>query len=209
MPLTISDTIYDEEIRTPATNPSPQTQPDENDVPTATFDASAFKTSLTAIPGLTFLNVSGFPQYAEKTDFVDFTNPVTNFFLASSSSGAPFPATGTATSLKVGDTTIFLFPTSNPDIIVGRVGTEGGATDTANADGAIALVLGLQETKSGGFVTSADMWIALYAPITHNGANLTDAADQLDLANLRLSGLDLRHDDKYSVREFRRGRSRQ
>ena len=37
--------------------------------------------------------------------------------------------------------------------------------------------------------------------ITRNGANLTDAADQLDLANLVYLGSDLRHDDKYPVFE--------
>jgi hypothetical protein len=185
MTLTISNTICDEEIRTPATNPSPQTQPDEHDVPTATFDASAFKTALNAIAGLNFLTTTGFPQYAERTGFVAFTNPVTDFFLTSSATGTPFPATGTATSLKVGNTTIFLFPTSNPDIVVGRVGNEGGANpDTANASGAIALVIGVEETKTGGFVTSADMWIGLYAPMTHNGTNLVDFQDELDLSNL-------------------------
>lgn len=185
MSLTILNTILDEEIR------SPTNAADEHDAQVTTFDLSAFKTSLNAIAGLTFVtSPSGFPQFAERTDFVDFTNPVTDLFLTSSGTGTPFPASGTATTLKVGDTTIFLFPTSNPDIVVGRLGTENGATDTANPGGDIALVIGIEETKANGFVTSADMWIALYAPITHNGANLVDSADQLDLSGLVYLGSD-------------------
>src|SRR5918993_3616903 len=182
MSLIISNTIIDEEIRSPATPSGPGT-PDEQDVSTATFDGSAFKTALNGLALSGFLNTSGYPQYAEKTNFVTSTTPVTDYFLTGAS--GPLPATGTATLLKVGDTTVFLFPTSNPDIVIGRVGTEGGASpDTASASGAIAFIIGIEETKAAGFVTQADMWIALYSNLTHNGTDLVDSADQLDLANL-------------------------
>ena len=47
---------------------------DDNDVTVATFNASAFKTALDAL-ALTFQSSpTGFPQYAEKTDFVDSSN---------------------------------------------------------------------------------------------------------------------------------------
>lgn len=179
MTLSLNNTIIDEEIRTPATGTA-----DEHDVTTATFDASAFKTALNALSLTPFASATGFPQYAERTSFVSSSNPVTDYFLTGSATGTPLPATGTATLLKVGDTTVFLFPTSDPNIVVGRVGTEGGAVDTANASGAIAFVIGIEETKSGGFVTQADMWIGLFANLTHNGTDLVDSADQLDLSNL-------------------------
>ena len=183
MTLTVSNTIIDEEIRTPATGTA-----DEHDVSTATFDASGFKTALTALSLTPFSSATGFPQYAEKTNFVSSSNPVSDYFLTGSATGTPLPATGTATLLKVGDTTVFLFPTSDPNIVIGRVGTEGGAVDTANASGAIAFVIGIEETKAGGFVTQADMWIALYANLTHNGTDLVDSADQLDLNGLLYLG---------------------
>src|SRR5215207_853324 len=173
MSLTILNTIIDEEIRSPATPSGPGT-PDEHDVSTATFDGSAFKTALNGLALSGFLNTSGYPQYAEKTNFVTSTTPITDYFLTGAS--GPLPATGTATLLKVGDTTVFLFPTSNRDIGVGQVGTEGGANaDTANPSGAIAFVIGIQETTSGGVVTQADMWIALYTNLTHGGTNLVDS----------------------------------
>jgi hypothetical protein len=183
MSLTILNTIIDEEIARPGTTGTL----DEHDVSTATFDASNFKAALTtlAIPAVQFLSTTGFPQYAEKTSFVSSSNPVTDYFLTGSATGTPLSASGTATLLKVGDTTVFLFPTSNPDIVIGRVGTEGGASpDTASASGAIAFIIGIEETKAAGFVTQADMWIALYSNLTHNGTDLVDSADQLDLANL-------------------------
>lgn len=179
MSLTILNTIIDEEIR------SPTGTLDEHDVSTAIFDASAFKTALNGLSLTGFLNTTGFPQFAEKTNFVSSTNPVTDYFLTGSATGTPLSAAGTATLLKVGDTTVFLFPTSNPNIVIGRVGTEGGANpDTADASGAIAFVIGLEETTTGGFVTQADIWIGLFANLTHNGTDLVDSADQLDLANL-------------------------
>jgi hypothetical protein len=184
MALIISDTIIDEEFRTPATGAA-----DEHEVSTAAFDDSAFKAALGAISGLTFVtSPTGFPQYAERTNFATSSNPVTDYFLSAAASGTPLPSTGTATSLKLGETTVFLFPTSNPDIVVGRLGTENGAIDAANPNGAVVLVIGIEETKAGGFVTAADMWIALHAPLTHDGADLVDSADELDLAGLLFLG---------------------
>jgi hypothetical protein len=184
MSLVISDTIIDEEFRTPATGAA-----DEHEVSTAAFDASAFKAALGSISGLTFVaSPTGFPQYAERTNFVTSSNPVTDYFLSGSASGTPLPSTGTATGLKLGDTTVFLFPTSNPDLVVGRLGAENGTTDTADPNGAVVLVIGIEETKADGFVTAADMWIALHAPLTHDGADRVDAADELDLSGLLFLG---------------------
>src|SRR5687768_3034265 len=94
MTLTISDTIIDEEFRTIQTGTA-----DDNDVTAAIFNSSSFSTAL-GLLGLTFVtSPTGFPQYAEKTSFVTFDKPVTDFFLTSSNTGTPFPATGTATTL--------------------------------------------------------------------------------------------------------------
>jgi hypothetical protein len=46
------------------------------------------------------------------------------------------------------------------------------------------MVIGIVETKAGGFVTVADMWISLYAPLVQTGQNAVDSADQFDLSNL-------------------------
>jgi hypothetical protein len=175
MSLTISDTTLDEEFRVTQAGTA-----DDNDVAVATFNASAVKTSIDALSLNLLTGFSGFPQHAEKTNFVSSTNPVTNYFLTSNSSGSPFPAGGTATSLYVGTNQIFLFPTSNENIVVGRVGTG----TTADPTGAVAIIIGIDETVSGGFVTNADMWICQFGPIAENGLNVVDSADQLDLTGL-------------------------
>lgn len=177
MSLTISDTILDEEFRATQTGTS-----DDNDVTAATYNASAFKTAVDALSLTFFTSPTGFPQHAENQDFVSSSNDpvVTNYFLASDSSGDAFPASGTATDLYVGSNQIFLFATANSDIIVGRV----GSGETADPNGAVVLVIGVEETRSGGFVTQADMWLSLYAPVVQDGHNLVDSADSLDLSNL-------------------------
>lgn len=177
MSLTIGNTVLDEELRVTQSGTA-----DDSDVAVATFNASAFRTALDAL-SLTFQSSpTGFPQYAEKTDFVDSSNDpvVTNYFLTSNSNGDPFPAAGTATDLYFGANQIFLFATANPDIIVGRVGTG----TTANPNGNVAIVIGVDETKSGGFVTQADMWMVQRVPLVEAGKDQVDSNDTLDLSGL-------------------------
>ena len=180
MSLTISNTIIDEELRATQTGTA-----DDNDVSLATYNASAFKTAVTAL-GLNFPATppTGFPQHAEKQDFVTSSNEpvVTNYFLASSSDGDAFPTSGDGieTDLFVGSNQIFLYGTANSDIIVGRLGTG----TTPNDAGAVVLVIGIEETTSGGFVTQADMWLSIYAPLVHGDLNQVDSADTLNLADL-------------------------
>src|SRR4029453_7824876 len=117
------------------------------------------------------------PQYAEKEDFVNIGAQVTDFSLTGSGGGA---LSGVGTDLYVGSNRIFLYSTSDPNIVVGRIGTG----NSANASGNIALVIALDETKSGGFVTDANIWVGLFAPVVHDGLNLVDSADTLDLSGL-------------------------
>ena len=181
MALAIQDTILDEEFRATQTGSA-----DDHDVSVATFDASAFKTSVDALSLNLLSPPTGFPQYAEKTNFVSSTNQVTNYFLTSNGSGDPFPAGGTATTLFVGSNQIFLFATADSNIVVGRVGNG----TTADPAGAVAIVIGIEETLSGGFVTSADMWLVQRAPIVQDGQNLVDNLDELDLTGLVYLGSD-------------------
>lgn len=176
MTLSILDTIIDEEFRATQTGTA-----DDDDVTLATFNASAFKTALTTVTtndSLTFATgFSGFPQYAEQDNFVNIGAQVTDFSLTASGGGA---LTGVATDMYVGTDRIFLYSTSDPNIVVGRIGTG----NTPNATGNVALVIGIEETTSGGFVTDADLWMALYTPVMHDGLNLVDSADTLDLTGL-------------------------
>lgn len=179
MALTIDTTILDEEFRATQTGTS-----DDDDVAVGTYDASSFKTAVTALSLNFFTSPTGFPQHAEQQDFVSSTNDpvVTNYFLAKNGSGDAFPTSGTGipTNLYVGSNQVYLYGTSNSDIVVGRLGTG----TTANDSGAVVLVIGVEETKSGGFVTQADMWMSVYAPLVEDGQDAVDSADTLDLANL-------------------------
>ena len=169
MTLSISNLKLDEEFRATQTGFA-----DDNDVSLATFNASSIKTEITAL-GLSFVTIpTGFPQWAEKTDFVTSSNSVvTDYFLT-------VAAGGVATDLFVGANQIFLYATSNPDIVVGRIGTG----TTANPSGKVALVIAVQDTLDGGVVTHPNLWVGLYAPIVDDGHNLVDSADQIDLTGL-------------------------
>ncbi|MCH8616324.1 DUF5801 domain-containing protein [Sphingomonas sp. SM33] len=181
MSLTISNAILDEEFRATQLGTA-----DDNDVAVATFDASSFKTAVNALSLNLLSSPTGFPQFAEKTNFVSSTNQVTNYFLTSSATGTPFPAGGTATSLYVGSNQVYLFATSNPDIVVGRVGNG----TTANPSGSVAIVIGIDEHVTAGVVTSADLWLIQRAPLIEDGLNQVDSADTLDLTNLVYLGSD-------------------
>src|SRR6185369_6622309 len=177
MTLTItSDIIIDEEFRATQTGTL-----DDDDTTLAAYNGSAFKSAFDALSlAVPTTPPTGFPQYAEQQGFVTSSNPVTNYFLVADSSGGAFSASGTGTDLYVGSNRVFLFATANSDIIIGRI----GSGTTADPTGAIALVIGIEENKTGSTVDSADLWLTLYAPITQNRLNLIDSADQLNLDDL-------------------------
>lgn len=171
MALTVSNTILDEEFRPSAQQTGTG---DDNDVAVATFDASAIKTAITALALNLYSAPSGFPQHAEKTNFVSSTNQVSDYELIVAGGGVP-------TDLYVGGNQVFLYATSNSNVVVGRLGTG----TTPDAAGAVVLIIGVEETKDGsGLVTNADMWVCQYAPFVDAQQNLVDADDQLDLSGL-------------------------
>jgi hypothetical protein len=160
MSLTISNTILDEEFRATQTGTG-----DDNDVASSSFiSAAVTDLSLTTLTGYT-----GFPQYAEKTNFVSSSNTVTDYYLTVASGGV-------ATTLYVGANQIFLYATSDPDIVVGRIGTG----TTANPGGSVALIIGVDDSS----LASPNLWLAQYAPFVESGLNLVDSADKLDLTGL-------------------------
>ena len=170
MSLTILDIILDEEHRSTQSGAA-----DDHDVSEATYNASAVKTAIDLLSLSYVTSPTGFPQHAERTNFVGSSNQVSDYFLSYNGSGAPWPAGGVATSLYVGTEQIYLFATTDTNIVVGRIGGAGGD---------VALIIGIEETKAGGFVTSADIWTCLFAPLVDAGENLVDSADQLDLSGL-------------------------
>jgi hypothetical protein len=177
MPLIISDTILDEEVRDPSTGAT-----DEHDV----LSNAPIAAALAAVTDSSdfFDSPTGFPQFAEKTNFVSSGNTVTDYFLGNSGGD---PLLGVASDLYVGSDRIFMYSTTDSNIVVGRVGNG----TTADPAGSIALVLLVQETKnSDGVVTAADLWIGLYAPVVNDGENLVDNADELDLTGLIYLGSD-------------------
>lgn len=177
MSLTIFDTIIDEEFRTPSTGTA-----DEHEVPSLSPGVGAALDVVTD-PADFITSPPGFPQYAEKTNFVSSTNQVTDYFLGDADGD---PLVAVATTLYVGSNQVFLYSTGDPNIVVGRV----GSGTTADANGDIALVIAIEETVTGGFVTAADMWLGLYAPLVQDGNNLVDSADELDLSGLIHLGSD-------------------
>jgi hypothetical protein len=177
MALTVRNTILDEELRNPATGTADEHDPIDWSPITAALDAVTEPSDFVTSP-------TGFPQFAEKTNFVSSTNSVTDYFLSDSAGGV---LAGVATDLYVGSNQIFLYSTADSNIVVGRV----GSGTTADPSGSIALVIAVEETKDlAGVVTAADLWVGLYAPLVHNGENLVDNADELDLANLLYVGSD-------------------
>lgn len=177
MTLTISNTIIDEEFR--VVNPSPTFA--ENDTsPLSTSVATALDVLFDVTPtGDFYTSPTGFPQYAEKTSFVSTSNVVTNYFLTSSGTGTPFPVGGVATDLMVGNQVVSLYGTADDNIVVGRIG---------GADGDIVLFIAIEENKTGSVVTSADLWLGLYAPLTHADGTKVDSLDTLNLADLLYLG---------------------
>ena len=69
MSLTIFDTTLDEEFRATQAGTA-----DDNDVAVATFDASAVKSSIDVLSLNVLTGFSGFPQHAERANFVKPAN---------------------------------------------------------------------------------------------------------------------------------------
>ncbi|HKT75123.1 MAG TPA: DUF5801 repeats-in-toxin domain-containing protein [Sphingobium sp.] len=169
MTLTIQDLFYDEQFGV---------QSDDNDV-------TALSAGIPTISLTTVSSPTGFPQYAEYDDFVSSNNQVTDYFFAKDGTGTLFSTTvGTATTMQVNDggtlKTIYLFATSDPNILVGRVGS--------SVNDAVALKIAIGEHVSGGLVTSADLGVTVYAPIVHSVANAIDDLDIKDLTNFIFLG---------------------
>lgn len=139
--------------------------------------SAALQAQIDALSLTYFSSPTGFPQYAEMTNFVSSTNPVTNYTLASDSAGDGFSTTtGVATSLYVGSDQISLYATSDPNVVVGRV---GGAT------GDVVLTIALNETTDGtGHVSGTDLGVTVYAPLVHADGTKVDDADTLNLSGL-------------------------
>ncbi|MFL6733935.1 MAG: DUF5801 repeats-in-toxin domain-containing protein [Sphingomicrobium sp.] len=162
MSLTITDTVLDEEFRPILQQTGTG---DDDDVASSSFiDAAVTALSLTTLSGFT-----GFPQFAESVDFVTSSNSVTDYYLTLSSDGV-------GTDLYVGGNRVFLYATDNPDVVVGRIGTG----TTANASGAIALIIAVDDSD----LDAPNLWMAQFAPFAEGGLDQMDAEDPLDLSGL-------------------------
>jgi hypothetical protein len=176
MTLTISNIIYDESGISDADGDTDNT-------------VSSLSTALTSqigalsLGGQLYTGANAVAQYAELTNVVTSTNnPVTNYALASDSSGDALSTTGAgvATGLFVGTNEIFLYGTSDPNVVVGRIGTG----NTGDSSGAIAMILALNETKDGsGHVTGTDLGVAMFAPLVNSNGSAVDDGDVLTMAN--------------------------
>jgi hypothetical protein len=175
MTLTVNDTILDEEFRATQTGTG-----DDNDVSTLSAGVQAAIDAVSDSADF-YSSPTGFPQFAENSNFYSSDQAVTDLFLASNGSGDPWPAAGVATDLYVGSDQVYLFASSDDNIVFGRV---GGAT------GDIVLVIAVDETKDAGVVTAANLWTGIYAPLVHDGQNAVDSADELNLDNLIYLGSD-------------------
>lgn len=161
-PLSItSDLEYDEGIGV---------QNDDSDV---TNLSSALQDAIDALVSLNFLPSppSGFPQYAEVSDFFTSGSPITDIKLASNTNGDGFAQTGTgvATDLYYGSYQIALYGTDDPNVVVGRVGGESGS---------VVLVIALNDDLSG----DPSLGVAVYAPLVHGDGSAVDDLDTLNLA---------------------------
>jgi hypothetical protein len=175
MTLSVNDTILDEEFR-----PTQTGTDDDNDIAALSAGVQA---AIDAVSDATdfYSSPTGFPQFAENTDFYS-SGAVTDLFLAYNGSGDPWPAAGVATGLLVGTDEVYLVASGDDNVVFGRL---GGAT------GEIVLVIAIEETKdTDGFVTAASLWMGMYAPLVQDGQDLVDSADQLDLTDLIYLGSD-------------------
>ena len=174
MSLTFSNLIYDE-AGLPDVDTDAAGSTDSN-----VASLSAALTSL--INGLSlssqyYTGANAVTQYAEITNFITDSNAgPTNYVLSSDTSGSGFSTSGAgvATGLYVGGNEIFLYGTSDPNVVVGRI----GSGTTGNASGDIAMIVALTETKDGsGHVTGTDLGVEMFAPLTNSNGSAVDDAD--------------------------------
>ena len=110
------------------------------------------------------------------SSFVTSDQAVTSYFLASDNKGDGFATSGAgvATGLYVGAVSaadeIYLYGTSDPNVVIGRIGGDTGA---------VALVIALH-----GDPANPELGVAVYAPITDPKAGSVDDADSLNLDGL-------------------------
>ena len=164
-PLTItSDLEYDENLGV---------QTDDSDV-TSLSQNSGLQDAIDALISLNFLPspASGFPQYAEISDFFTSGSPVTDIKLSSNSSGTAFSqTTGVTTDLYYGSYQVSLYATDDPNVVVGRVG---------GASGSVVLVIALNDDLSGGPI--AQKKSRSIRPLVHGDGSAVDDLDTLNLA---------------------------
>lgn len=177
MSMTITNIVYDE-----AGLPDVDTDlvPDNN--VTSLPTALANQIGALNLSSQYYTGANAVTQYAELANFVSSTQAVTNYSLASDSNGTAFStSTGVATPLYVGTNEVFLYGTSDPNVVVGRLGTG----TTQNANGAIVMLIALNETKDGtGHVTGTDLGIEMFAPLVNTNPNAVDDGDTLNLSGL-------------------------
>jgi len=180
MTLTFTPIIYDEAGLPDA---------DTDTAPNLDRNVTSLSTALTnlisanTVSAQYYTGPNSVTQYAELTNFITDPNAgPTNYVLASDTSGDGFSTSGAgvATGLYVGANEIFLYGTSDPNVVVGRIGS--GAT--GNSSGNIAMIVALSETKDGsGHVTATDLGIEMFAPLTTNDGAHVDDADTASMLN--------------------------
>jgi hypothetical protein len=177
MSLTFSNMIYDEaglpDVDTDAAGSLDSNVASLSAALTSQISAALFPAA--SYP--TFSGATAVTQYAELTNFVTSPNgaAVTNYSLARDSAGDGFATSGAgvATGLYVGGTAasneIFLYGTSDPNVVIGRIGSDSGQ---------VAMVIALNETKDGsGHVTGTDLGIEMFAPLMNSDGSHVDDAD--------------------------------
>ena len=176
MTLSINTNLeYDEALGFNSTDVDNDT---DSNVASLTADlTSAISTVYSGGSGWTYYSApTGFPQYAEMSNFVTSDQAVTSYFLAKDTSGDGFATSGlgVATGLYVGAVNagdeIYLYGTSDPNVVIGRIGGDTGA---------VALVIALH-----GDPANPELGVAVYAPITDPKAGSVDDADSLNLDGL-------------------------
>lgn len=176
MSLTISDIVFDEGGLTDLDNDS------DNNVASLSFLTAGQASVIAALPKASFPDF--FPQYAQLDNFVSSDQQVNNYSLTTDGTHLFTTTSRIATGIYVGTDEVFLYGTSDPSIVVGRIGNGTSYNDSGN----VAFVIALDQAKTGGMVTDASLSIAVYAPLVHGvtGAvpDSIDDADTLDLTGL-------------------------
>jgi hypothetical protein len=180
MTLTFKPIIYDE---------SGLPDSDSDTAPNLDSNVASLSTALSTLISANtvssqyYTGANAVTQYAELTNFITDPNAgPTNYVLASDTSGDAFSTSGAgvATGLYVGANEIFLYGTSDPNVVVGRIGS--GTTGSSSGD--IAMIIALSETKDGsGHVTATDLGIEMFAPLTNSDGAHVDDADTASMLN--------------------------